>query len=60
MDWFEIPPREYEDGARESHWDAGFEWEFQCGDNASHSSQLQLGARCPVSDIHPNRKLHSD
>ena len=43
MDWFEIPPREYVGGARESHRDAGFEWEYQCGDDTSHASQLQLG-----------------
>jgi hypothetical protein len=52
MDWFENPQRECVGGARESHQGAELEWEFQCGDNASHSSQLQLGVRCLVSDAH--------
>jgi hypothetical protein len=50
MDWFENRQRECAGGAREPHPDAVFGWEFQCGDNASHSSQLPLEVRCPVSD----------
>ena len=60
MDWFQIPPREYVGGARESHRDAEFGWEYQCGDNASHSSQLQPGVRYLFSDIHAYRYLLLD
>ena len=43
IDRFQDPERECVSGARESHRGAELGWEFQCGDNASHSSQLQPG-----------------
>jgi len=57
MDRFEIPLREYGGAARESRQGAGLQWEFQCGDIASHSSQLQLGVRRPVLDTDSNPDL---
>ena len=57
MDWFENPRRECAGGALGPHQDAGFEWECQCGDSASHSSQWQLGVRGPVSDARAKRDL---